>query len=73
MKEFTGHFARDGFFALALDLFGGRTAKDDAARADLRNEAEQHRWLQRFALQPVRGSRWGSELNPSDIKILSPR
>lgn len=39
IKGFTDDFARDGFFALALDLFDGRTATDDATRAVLRNEA----------------------------------
>lgn len=42
VKEFTGQFARDGFLALALDLFDGRTAKDDAARAVLVNEANSN-------------------------------
>ena len=35
IKGFTEHFARDGFFALALDLFDGRTANDDEHRAGL--------------------------------------
>ncbi len=41
-KGFTSDFARDGFFALALDLFDGRTAKDDATRAVLTNEANSN-------------------------------
>jgi carboxymethylenebutenolidase len=42
VKGFTDRFARDGFFALALDLFDGRTATDDAARAVLVNEANSN-------------------------------
>jgi carboxymethylenebutenolidase len=42
VKGFTEHFARDGFFALALDLFDGRTATDNAARAVLVNEANSN-------------------------------
>jgi carboxymethylenebutenolidase len=42
VKGFTSDFARDGFFALALDLFDGRTASDDAARAVLVNEANSN-------------------------------
>jgi carboxymethylenebutenolidase len=38
IKGFVRDFARDGFFALALDLFDGRTAKDDATRSALRSE-----------------------------------
>ena len=41
-KGFTSDFARDGFFALALDLFDGRTAKDEATRAVLTNEANSN-------------------------------
>jgi carboxymethylenebutenolidase len=41
-KGFTSDFARGGFFALALDLFDGRTAKDDATRAVLTNEANSN-------------------------------
>ncbi len=37
-KTFVPAFARDGFFAAALDLFGGQTATDDSTRARLRNE-----------------------------------
>lgn len=42
VKVFTDQFARDGFLALAVDLFDGRTAKDDAARAVLRNETNSN-------------------------------
>ncbi len=42
VKGFTDHFARDGFFALALDLFDGRTATDNAAREVLVNEADSN-------------------------------
>jgi carboxymethylenebutenolidase len=42
VKGFTDHFARDGFFALALDLFDGRTATDNAAREALVNEANSN-------------------------------
>ena len=41
-KGFTSDFARDGYFALALDLFDGRTAKDEATRAVLTNEANSN-------------------------------
>lgn len=41
-KGFTSDFARDGFFALALDLFDGRTAKDEATRAVLTNEVNSN-------------------------------
>lgn len=37
-KAFAPAFARDGFFAVALDLFDGRTATDDSTRARLRSE-----------------------------------
>ena len=37
-KGFTSDFAREGFFALALDLYDGRIAKDDAMNFALRNE-----------------------------------
>ena len=37
-KAFVPAFARDGFFAAALDLFGGQTATDDSIRALLRSE-----------------------------------
>jgi len=37
-KAFAPAFARDGFFAAALDLFSGQTATDDSTRARLRNE-----------------------------------
>jgi carboxymethylenebutenolidase len=37
-KAFAPAFARDGFFAAALDLFGGQTATDDSTRARLRSE-----------------------------------
>jgi carboxymethylenebutenolidase len=37
-KSFARDFARDGFFAAALDLFGGQTATDDSTRARLRGE-----------------------------------
>jgi carboxymethylenebutenolidase len=39
IKSFAHDFARDGFLALALDLFDGRTAKDETARWVLRSEA----------------------------------
>ena len=42
IKGFTEHFARDGFFALALDLFDGRTANDDEHRAGLRHEVNSN-------------------------------
>jgi len=42
IKGFASDFARDGFFALALDLFDGRTAKDAAARTALANEANSN-------------------------------
>jgi carboxymethylenebutenolidase len=42
IEGFTEHFARDGFFALALDLFDGRTANDEEHRAVLRNEVNSN-------------------------------
>jgi carboxymethylenebutenolidase len=42
IKGFVRDFARDGFFALALDLFDGRTAKDDATRSALRSEVDSN-------------------------------
>ena len=36
-KSFATDFARDGFFAAALDLFDGQTASDEATRSRLRN------------------------------------
>jgi carboxymethylenebutenolidase len=41
-KAFAPAFARDGFFAAALDLFGGQTATDDSTRALLRSEVWQN-------------------------------
>jgi carboxymethylenebutenolidase len=37
-KSFAVEFAQDGFLALALDLYDGRVASDDASAAALRNE-----------------------------------
>jgi carboxymethylenebutenolidase len=37
-KHFTRDFARDGFVALALDLYDGRTANDEVTRHSLYNE-----------------------------------
>ena len=42
IEGFTEHFAREGFFALALDLFDGRTAYDDEYRAVLSHEANSN-------------------------------
>jgi carboxymethylenebutenolidase len=42
IKAFASHFARDGFFALALDLFDRRTATDPATRSTLVAEANSN-------------------------------
>jgi carboxymethylenebutenolidase len=38
IKSFAGDFARDGFLALALDLFHGQAPRDEAARSVLKAE-----------------------------------
>jgi len=38
IKQFARDFSRDGFVALALDLYDGRTANDDTMRGYLSNE-----------------------------------
>jgi carboxymethylenebutenolidase len=42
IKSFAGDFARYGFLAVALDLFDGRTATNEAARSALRNEVNSN-------------------------------
>lgn len=42
-KSFASDFARDGFFALALDLYDGRIAKDDATNLALSYEVNSDR------------------------------
>jgi carboxymethylenebutenolidase len=42
IKAFTRGFARDGFFALALDLYDGRLPKDDAMRSILMSEVNSN-------------------------------
>jgi dienelactone hydrolase len=41
-KGFTADFAQKGFLALALDLFDGRTAEDEAMHSALRNEVNSN-------------------------------